>query len=391
MKKLTSILIAAMLCLTVVLSGCAPAAKESGSPAKESADQETASTEAKDEEGANADAKQDGDAPLNVGIILTGAGKGDKSFNDSAIRGLDQAVKDFGITYKDITSKDPAEDAKSIEQMAGKYDLLIVIGFTFSEALEEAAAKYPDQKFMIIEHQYEEHMPNVQEVTWREHEGAFLVGVLGAGLSETGTISFIGPMDTAVIHGREGGFKAGAKAYNPDINVITGYTGNDSSAFNNPTKCKEITLASIAKGSDFILSVAALSGLGSFDAAEEKGVRVVSADTNYSFLKPGIIIGGLEKHVNKAVYKTIEDLLEDKFEAGHVSYGLEDGGVELTGLRELTPAEQELSGEALEKVEAAKKAIPDELIEEIEAYKQKIISGEIVVPDWMKDGRPADA
>ena len=149
-----------------------------------------------------------------------------------------------------------------------KYDLIIGVGFAQAPIIESVAKDYPDIQFAIVDGVSE--LPNVASIVFKEHEGSYLVGMLAAMTSRTGTIGFLGGMDIGLIHRFGKGYEEGARSVNPNIRVIENYVGVTDAAWNNPGKGKELALAQIAKGADVIFTAAGNSGLGAFDAVEEK-------------------------------------------------------------------------------------------------------------------------
>ena len=127
-----------------------------------------------------------------VGIVYSTGGKGDKSFNDAAFRGLEMAQKDLGITFSEYEPKDPTKESQDqLRQYAesGDYNLIVAVGFSMKDALVSVASQFPDQKFVIID-EFVDNMPNVASINFKEQEGSFLVGAVAAMMSKTGVIGF---------------------------------------------------------------------------------------------------------------------------------------------------------------------------------------------------------
>ena len=136
--------------------------------------------------------------------------------------------------------------------------------------IETVAKDYPAVHFAVVDGVSQ--LPNVASLVFKEHEGSYLVGILAAKTSKTGTIGFLGGMDIGLIHRFEKGYEEGAKSVNPNIRVIQNYVGVTDAAWNNPGKGKELALAQIGKGADVIFPAAGNSGLGAFDAVEQMGM-----------------------------------------------------------------------------------------------------------------------
>src|SRR5262245_9116432 len=301
---------------------------------------------------------------VHVGIVFDSGGKDDRSFNAAAFRGVTRAAKDFPIVLRDAQPGDPASLEPAMRAFAEVcYDLVIGIGFAQTPIVEAVAKDYPKVNFAIVDGVSD--LPNVASLIFKEHEGSYLVGMIAAKTSKTGTLGFVGGMDVPLIHKFEVGYEEGAHAVDPKVQVIQNYVGVTESAWNNPGKGKELALAQYGKGADVIFAAAGNSGLGVFDAAEQSDKFIIGVDSNQNWVKPGHVLTSMVKRVDNAVYQIIGDLVGGKFEGGIHVYGLEDGGI----------------GYAMDQYN--EKLVPPAVIAEVEAAKQRIIRGEIKVTDAM--------
>src|SRR5205085_7076767 len=130
---------------------------------------------------------------------------------------------------------------------------------------------------------------------------------IAAMTSKTGKVGFVGGMDIPLIRRFEMGYQAGAKRINPQIVVLANFVGVTSEAWNNPPKGKELALSQYDRGADIIFAAAGASGLGVFDAAEERKKFAIGVDANQNWTKPGLILTSMLKRVDRAVYDTIQE------------------------------------------------------------------------------------
>ena len=226
------------------------------------------------------------------------------------------------IVLRDIEPGNPTSIEPAMRAFAERgYDLIIGVGFAQAPIMEMVAKDYPNIHFAIVDGVSE--LPNVASLVFKEHEGSYLVGMLAARTSKTGTIGFLGGMDIGLIHRFEKGYEEGAKSVNPNIKVIQNYVGVTDGAWNNPGKGKELSLAQIGKGADVIFTAAGNSGLGAFDAVEQAGKEngrathfVIGVDSNQNMVKPGFVLTSMVKRVDNAVYAIVDDVVNGKFQAG---------------------------------------------------------------------------
>ncbi|MFN2510098.1 MAG: BMP family protein [Pyrinomonadaceae bacterium] len=330
-------------------------------------------------EGYGADDK----SKVRVGIVFDIGGKDDRSFNAAAWAGARCAETGkwpdgtscgkpaLGIVLRDIEPGNPTSIEPAMRAFAERgYDLIIGVGFAQTPIIELVAKDYPSIRFAIVDGV--SNLPNVASMVFKEHEGSYLVGMLAAKTTKTGTIGFLGGMDIGLIHRFKEGYEEGARAVNPDIRVIPNYVGVTDAAWNNPGKGKEIALAQISKGADVIFTAAGNSGLGAFDAVEQQGKQngrathfVIGVDANQNMVKPGFVLTSMVKRVDNAVYEIVKDVVNGQFKAGFHVYGLDKDGV------------------AYAMDSHNKDLISEETIKQTEEARQKIISGEIKVTDAM--------
>jgi basic membrane protein A len=321
---------------------------------------------------------------VRVGIVFDIGGKDDRSFNAAAWNGASCAATGrlpnggdcgkpgLGIVLRDVEPGTPVNIEPAIRSFAERgYDLVIGVGFAQGAMIDTVARDYPDIHFALIDGASD--LPNVASLVFKEHEGSYLVGILAAKATKTGVIGFLGGMDIGLIHRFLKGYEEGAKSINPNIRVVPNYVGVTDAAWNNPGKGKELALSQIGKGVDIIFAAAGNSGLGVFDAVEERGKDAsgrathfaIGVDSNQNMVKPGYVLTSMVKRVDNAVYQIIDDVVKKRFKAGFHVFGLESDGVAYS----LDEHNRDLlSPDALQAADAA---------------RLKIIAGEIKVTDAM--------
>jgi len=271
--------------------------------------------------------KTEAPGTARIGMVFDIGGKGDRSFNDSAYRGLVQAREDFGVTVVEFEPGQDSDREQGLRKLASRgFDLVIGVGFLFTESIRAVGADYPDVHFALVDGRVEG-LPNVASLLFREEEGSYLVGALAALKSETGVIGFVGGMEVALIRKFEAGYRAGAKAVRPDVKVLVNYAGVTPSAFADPVKGKELSLSQIGRGADVIFHAAGTTGNGVIEAARLKGVFAIGVDSNQNHMAPGTLLTSMEKRVDRAVYEIIRGLVEGEFSGGVHEFGLEGGAL----------------------------------------------------------------
>jgi basic membrane protein A len=306
-----------------------------------------------------------GDRPV-VGLVFDVGGLGDKSFNDSAYRGLRWARDSLNVETQAIepTQGTDREAALRLFATQGR-DLIFGIGFLFTDDIRRMAEEFPDRKFACIDYSLREGEtvpPNLLAVRFREEEGSFLVGAIAALKSHSGKIGFVGGMDMPLIHRFQAGYEAGARHARPGAEILVGYAGVTGEAFKNPAKGKELALAQYAAGAEVIFHASGSTGLGVFEAARLQRRYAIGVDSDQWDEAPGRVLTSMIKSVDVAVFRTVRSLVEGRFTGGVIELGLAERGVDYVyDSRNAT-------------------LFAPGMRDTVEAYRAAIIAGEIEVP-----------
>ncbi len=295
-------------------------------------------------------------------------GLGDKSFNDSAYRGLTEAKTRLGAEIEVLQSKSAADYQPNLTVLADEdYDEIFAIGFLMSEDLAQVAKTYPRRNFAIVDAVVDQ--PNVTSITFREQDGSFLAGALAAMMSKTKTIAFLGGVDIPLLRKFEAGFTAGAHEIDPHVNVLVKYVGS----FDDVASGKELAGVLFDQHADIVFAAAGKSGLGAFDQVKERpGAYVIGVDSDQDALVPGKVLTSMIKHVDVAIFRIAQDALSQKIPSGAVELGIKDGAI---GLSPFTYTKAAIGPARLAKLAVIRAAIvsgkivPPKTREELAAFK----------------------
>ena len=274
---------------------------------------------------------------VKVGLVTDIGGLNDRGFNHLSYVGLLRSQRELGIQQRVYQAKSPQEYVPNLSTFARNgYDLTIGVGFTEADAIDSVATDFPGSKFAVVDvsQTEEKHRPgNLLGLLFKEQETGYLVGYL-AGLEEKrlpgkDIVGSVGGQKQPPVDRFIAGFQAGAKAADPGITTLNGY----SEDWNDQAKCKQIALNQIEQGAGVIFQVASGCGLGALDAAKEKGVWGIGVDADQSFLGPHILTSAV-KRVDTAVFDAIKLVADGKFKGGNIVFGLRDNGV---GIGKISP------------------------------------------------------
>ncbi|MGT2957731.1 BMP family ABC transporter substrate-binding protein [Streptococcus bovimastitidis] len=313
---------------------------------------------------------------LKVAMVTDTGGVDDKSFNQSAWEGMQAWGKENGLKkgsgFNYFQSNSESEYATNMDTaVADGYKVIYGIGFALKDSISKAAKDNADTKYVIVD-DVVEGQDNVASVTFADHEAAYLAGIAAAKTTKTKTVGFIGGMEGTVITRFEKGFIAGVKSVDDTIKVKVDYAGS----FADAAKGKTIAAAQYAGGADVIYQAAGGTGAGVFNEAkaenekkaESEKVWVIGVDrdqkdegnyTSKDGKKANFVLASSIKQVGKSVQLINKLVEEDKFPGGKTTvYGLKDGGVDLAATN-----------------------LSDDAVKAIKEAKDKIIAGDVKVPE----------
>ncbi len=263
-------------------------------------------------------------------MVTDVGGLGDKSFNDSAYRGLLHSRQDLRAYIKVLQSKSAADYQPNLTVLSeAHFDMIYAIGFLMSDDLTQVAHQFEYQHYAIIDAVVPE--PNVVSVTFKEEDGSFLAGALAAMVTHTHHLAFIGGQDIPLIRKFEAGYVAGVREIDPSDKVDVKYAGS----FDDVAAGKELANLLFNGGADIIYTAAGKVGLGAIDAAKARarGYYIIGVDNDQDALAPGKILTSMVKHVDVAVFEVARAIRDRRPMTGHVILGLKDGGISLTNFR----------------------------------------------------------
>jgi basic membrane protein A and related proteins len=265
-----------------------------------------------------------------VGIVLDIGGRGDKSFNDGAYAGGERAARELGADVRFIEPGDGSDREAGLRLLSAEgMQVVIGVGFIFSDDLMALAREYPHQAFAGIDFATADTVlpGNLAAIRFREEEGSYLVGAIAALVGGSKRVGFVGGMDIPLIHKFEAGYRAGVARVCADCVVVAAYAGATPEAFRNPERGKELALSEYQSGVRVIYQAAGATGLGVMEAARETGGLVIGTDADQSAEAPGHVVTSMVKRVDVATYDIVREVRDGAFHGGVYSFGLKEGGV----------------------------------------------------------------
>ena len=378
MKKKIALLMACTMA-AASLAGCGggnTAKETTAAPAAEKTEEKAdaaESTEAKAEE------KTEGsDKPLKV-VYLCNGSLGDKGFNDSAERGMQMLKDKLGAEVKTVEMgrDETSYEGNYLDVSEQDWDMIVSGTWSVKELAQDIASQFPEKHYLLFDSGVDRDVVvdgNMMGVNYYSNQAAYLAGVLGAKMLESGdakidpskkVLGFVGSMDTANINDFLVGYLEGVKYVDPEIKVMTSYVGS----FEDVSKCMEMTTQLYNQGAQVVYAPASQSILGAATAAQNADKYLIACDQDlYSELAESDkdlaanILSSSLKNVGESIFTAVEGWQKGEMSLDQdYTLGLDSGAV------------------GLAKNENYKAIVPEDIQKFIDETEQKVIDGEITV------------
>ncbi len=312
------VLFVLLIVFAIVLSACARAATPTAAPEGATAPESTTAAATS--------------TPLKIAMVMPGP-INDNDWNSVGYNGLKQAAEELGVEYAYSENVTDADAERVLRDYASRgYNLIFAHSFSFGNATLEVAKDFPNVIFMAGT--ATELAPNMGTYDNPDYQGAYLAGMLAAGMSKSGVVGWVdgnpSPNMLANLHA----YEAGAAEMKPEIKVLHTFIGS----WYDPPKAKEAALAQIEQGAD----VLSAQGVGVIDAAKEKKVWVLGAMTDQNYMAPEVVLTSVTWDLAPLVKGVAQSILDGKWESKNWSFGIVEGSVKLAdfhGLDSNIPAD----------------------------------------------------
>lgn len=340
MKKKVSLLLVAMLVVSLLVAGCGQKEQTAG------------------QEGAGGGEQKE--KPLKVALILPGK-IDDVSWNQAMYEGMKALEEEYKgkieVTYTEEVYE-VADIEPALRDFASEgYDLVFGHGFQFMEPIIKVAAEFPNTKFALGTGF--KTLPNTAIYDVKLEDGGYLMGTLAGLLTKTNKIGVIGGADVSEIYRGHEAFKFAAKKVNPNVEIQELYTGD----WRDAAKAKEGAISMYDSGVDIIWHSGDGIGLGVVDAAKEKNKLALGNVADQNVLAPNNVLSGIVYNWTPVVKQIIDDILNDNFTNRDNKYywlSAANGGVVVAPFHGL---ESQVPDDVKAKLEEVKKGLAEGTIE----------------------------
>lgn len=288
--------------------------------------------------------------------LLTPGPVSDAGWNAGAYEGLKAIEKELGAKVSHVQVKTPSEFEEQFRAYAADgYSLCFGHGFEFQDAAARVAKDYPGTVFVTTSGSRAS--ANQAPLVFELEQATYLCGLVAGRMSKTAKAGMVGGVELPSIRSTFLAFEAGLEAGNPGAKATAVFTGS----FEDVAGAKAAALALIDQGSDFLFHNANAAALGVFAAATERGVWAFGTNKDQNALAPSILASAVID-LPRAFVEAARTVKEGRFDGQPIRYGLGSGVISFVW----NPA---LLGR-----------VPAPVVDEVDRTKQRIVSGELVVP-----------
>jgi basic membrane protein A and related proteins len=309
--------------------------------------------------------------PFRIGyVVQIGSGPQSRDYGGELYRGFIDAARQPGVSGR-VVEVGPSGDANPALELLvrERYDVIVAAPSPVMpgvQLVEPVATRHPGTLFLVPDANAApgpSAPPNVLVTLFRGQEAAYLAGYLAALVADRGkgphAVSAVGGFQIPQVDTLIAGFRAGARAADPRIRVLIGY----SEDFVDPVKCDAVAREQIARGSTVVFDVAGSCGYGALMTAKRRGVWGVGVDADQSLLGP-FVLTSVVKHEGFGLEKAIDAIRKHAFpRSGTLVLGYANGGV---GLGKISPR------------------VPKELLRRLGRVRAALAAGSIDVPATLK-------
>ncbi|TNJ48400.1 BMP family protein [Phaeobacter sp. B1627] len=167
----------------------------------------------------------------------------------------------------------------------------------------------------------------------RNHEAAYLSGMLAGKMSKTNVFGSVGGYPIPEVNLLINAFRAGVEDVNAEATFVNGFIG----AWFDPARAKEAAMAQIDAGADILFG----ERIGTADAAQERGIKAIGSLIDYTPRYPGTVFANAIWNYGPTIDAIVADIQAGKpVGRDYTEYSfMAHGGNELIYVAEDVPAD----------------------------------------------------
>lgn len=294
--------------------------------------------------------------------LLTSGPVSDAGWYAGGYEGLLMLRDSLGAAVSHQQTRTPAEfDEAFLAYASSGYDLIFAHGFEYQDAALRAGGQFPETTIVVSGGG--RITENVIPLIFRLEQGSYLAGMMAAGMSASGVVGMVGGVEIPPVQGTFRAFEAGARAVNPDVEILETFIGN----WDDVAAAKEAAVAQLGRGADVLIHNVDAASFGVFQAVREavadgRVAWALGMNRDQNDVAPEIMLGSAVIRIPEAFLATAR-----RWQAGEI------GGEAI-----YTGAEQRVV-DFVPNPRVVDR-IPADLLAAIDAAREQITEGSLDVP-----------
>lgn len=268
---------------------------------------------------------------FRVAVLMPSA-HNDLSFSQSMFDALSKMQTDLGKDKFDFVYSENmfnvTDAAAAIRDYATKgYDLVIAHGSQYGASLADIAPDFPNTSFAwgtAVDTYESKGLKNIFAYTVASDQGGYVEGALGAKLSKSGKLGYIGPLPVGDGQLTGDGFVAGVKATNSGADVKQVFVNS----FSDVALASQAAQTYVANGVD-VMAGTSQNMVGAVSVAKDKNVLWFGNDVDQSTLAPSNVVASQVYDWTFALKGMMQDIAAGKRGTDIFTLTLKNGGLKM--------------------------------------------------------------
>ena len=242
------------------------------------------------------------DAPLKVAAVH--GSPVENAWNSRIHLAFQEAAKSGLIEYQFSEGVAATDYPRAMREYAESGAALVWgESYAVERDAREVAGDYPDTAFLMGSSGGPSG-DNFGVFGTRNHEAAYLAGMLAAPMSKSGVFGSVGGYPIPEVNLLINAFRMGVKEVRPDAKFLNGFIG----AWFDPAKAKEAAIAQIDAGADILFG----ERIGTADAAKDKGIKAIGSLIDYTPRYPDTIFANAIWNYGPTIEAIVADIKAGK-------------------------------------------------------------------------------
>lgn len=257
----------------------------------------------------------------------------ENAWNSRIHLAMQEAAEAGKIAYEFSESVSATDYPRAMREYAeAGVELVWGESYAVEREAREVAADYPETAFLMGSSGGPEG-DNFGVFGTRNHEAAYLAGMLAGTMSESNVFGSVGGYPIPEVNLLINAFRMGVMEVNSDATFLNGFIG----AWFDPARAKEAAIAQIDAGADILFG----ERIGTADAAQERGIKAIGSLIDYTPRYPETVFANAIWHYGPTIEAIVADIADgNPVGRDYTEYSfMKHGGNDLIYVADMVPGD----------------------------------------------------